>query len=192
MKRSLVAILTATALTLASAPSAAEPPGDVQTGRLLETIGLNAAVDRVFAMYFTQHPKYSRYTQQQKACVEGLLKPEMLAAMRRSMAASIGEAAYVEEFMRFSTTSAGRKFVSYQRRDQASRAPGDAQPDPGLPKFFKTLSSSEQKELEAYLSSPAADALRKAVPDSEPPEAVKQRLRKQSIARCGVEMMKLS
>jgi len=179
---------------LVAAPMArawAVPPSDAQTGRLLEVLGFKAAIDRIFDGYFTRHPKYSRYTPAQKACVRGLLQPVLQAAQRRATAASIGDQRHVQHALRFADTPAGRKFFAHSRQALLETVPVALHADSGLDTFFESLPPAEQKQVLAYLDSPAAEALGRATPFAEPSAAAKQWLRLQSPSRCGVEMVQL-
>ncbi|WP_363796940.1 YdeI/OmpD-associated family protein [Lysobacter firmicutimachus] len=192
MKIALVLSLMVSALVAAPMAMAwAVPPSDAQTARLMEVLGFKAAIDRIFDGYFTRHPKYSRYTPAQKACVRGLLQPVLQADQRRAMAASIGDQRHVQYVLRFAATPAGRKFFAHARQTLLDSVPAALHSDPGLDTFFESLSPSEQKQVLAYLDSPAAEALGKATPFAAPSATAKQWLRLQSLSRCGVEMVQL-
>lgn len=183
-------IAAALAATLSPAVVSAAAPSEAQMIQLQRLLGFDKLTDQVFAQYFQHSPRLKRYTPEQRTCVTDLVKPALLGQQRRTFGASLGEQARVQEVLEFAQTDVGRKYFMHMRKLQLD-PDQPRQPEAAVDRYAQSLPQAEREKLIDFWRSPAAAALGRAQPDMSLPPAMKQKLRQQSLSKCGVEPVPL-
>ncbi len=178
------------ALLLLSLPlaAAANAPTDSQVVQVQRLLGFDQAFAQVMDDKIEDAPELAHYSARERSCVSGLVRPAFAGALNNAFRDLFVDGATVEDWMRFSQTPGGSRFLEFVRTGVVATARNQPRPEPET--FMQGMSPEQLGDVATFMASPAATVLQRDFPEIDLPADMQTRLEKQVKAECGVELPK--
>lgn len=180
--------MAAVALVLLPVVAAAAVPSDSQVARVQQLLGFDEAFALSMDEKFDRSPEMAHYSNRERSCVSGLVRPAFAGALNNAFRDLFGDAAVVEDWERFAQTPGGARFMEFVRSGVVATVRNQPRPEPE--QFMDGLTPDQLNDVAKFMSSPAAAVLKRDFPEVDLPQDLQATLAKKVQAQCGVELPK--